>query len=89
MQNEECKMRIAKILYRQATADHMIDIAQSIVVGDTLADLLAARSLDCAGYLVRMGCGEHALRERHAADVATSAAADILAAARSIVGVES
>jgi histidinol phosphatase-like enzyme len=81
--------KAADALYRQDIADHMIDIAQSIVIGDTLADLLAARNLGCAGYLIRTGCGEHTLRERHAADIASSVAADILAAARSIVGLES
>jgi D-glycero-D-manno-heptose 1,7-bisphosphate phosphatase len=72
-------------LYRQAAANHDIQLTRSVVVGNTLADLFAARSLGCASCLVRTGWGEQALRERNAAGAATYVAADILDAARWIV----
>lgn len=42
-------------LYRRAAAELQIDLASSFVVGDSLDDMEAARSLGCTGILVRTG----------------------------------
>jgi len=45
-------------LYLQAAHEHAIDLAQSIVIGDTYDDVAAAQALGIPGYLVRTGWGE-------------------------------
>ena len=42
-------------LYRDAAVDLGIDLAYSFVIGDSLEDLEAARTLGCKGLLVRTG----------------------------------
>ncbi|HEX7049791.1 MAG TPA: HAD family hydrolase [Longimicrobiales bacterium] len=44
-------------LYRRAAAEHGLDLARSIFVGDRPSDVLPARALGGAGYLVRTGYG--------------------------------
>ncbi len=39
------------LLYREAADRLGIDIARSVVIGDDISDLLAAKELGCAGYL--------------------------------------
>jgi D-glycero-D-manno-heptose 1,7-bisphosphate phosphatase len=69
-------------LYLRAAAEHTIDIAQSVVIGDTYDDLAAAHALGMPGCLVRTGWGEHTIQERQADRIASYIAADILEAAR-------
>jgi D-glycero-D-manno-heptose 1,7-bisphosphate phosphatase len=70
------------LLYRRAAQEHAIDIAQSVVIGDTYDDMAAARVLGIPGCLVRTGWGEHNIREKQADRIASFVANDILDAAR-------
>ena len=73
------------LLYRQAADDLGIDIARSVVIGDDISDVLAARELGCAGCLVLTGWGERVIRERAADSVADRVTADVFEAAQWIV----
>lgn len=73
------------LLYRQAGDNHRIDLAHSVVVGDDISDMLAAKELGCAGCLVRTGWGERVIREQSADRVADHVAADVLQAAQWII----
>lgn len=76
-----CK-KPATLLYERAARDLGLRLADSVAIGDTLADVRAGRALGGRGCLVRTGWGERALR-KHGADGETDhVAADILAAAR-------
>jgi histidinol phosphatase-like enzyme len=59
-----------------------INVAQSVVIGDTYDDLAAAQALGMSGCLVRTGWGEHTIQERQAGCIASYIATDILEAAR-------
>lgn len=72
-------------LYTQAAEELGVDAAQSVVVGDDIADLLAARHLGCRACLVRTGWGTAAIERYRADQIADFVAADILDAARWIV----
>jgi D-glycero-D-manno-heptose 1,7-bisphosphate phosphatase len=72
-------------LYRLAAAEWDIDIPGSVVIGDTLSDLRAARALGCRGVLVRTGWGEGAAGEASASGLADCVAADVAAAAEWVV----
>lgn len=72
-------------LYQQAATDNDICLQHSAIIGDTIDDLQVARTLGCTGCLVRTGWGEHALRERHAGDIASYVASDVLDAVQWIV----
>jgi histidinol-phosphate phosphatase family protein len=43
------------LLYRKAAEDLDIDLASSVVVGDSLEDIQAARAIGCRGVAVRTG----------------------------------
>ncbi len=73
------------MLYSEAADRLGIDIARSVVIGDDISDVLAARELGCPGCLVRTGWGERAIRERGADRVAGCVAADVLEAARWVI----
>ena len=66
-------------------AEWDIDVARSVVVGDSLSDLRAARALGCAGVLVRTGWGGRAVPEAEADDLADFVAADVVEAAEWVV----
>lgn len=68
-------------LYRQAASELDIDMRQSVIIGDTHPDILAAHELGCTSCLVRTGWGERELVERHAGNLATFVATDALDAA--------
>ncbi len=73
------------LLYQEAANDLGIDIARSVVIGDTAADVLAARELGCPGCLVRTGWGEAAILRERADELADYVGADVLEAAQWIV----
>lgn len=54
------------LLYRRAAQEHAVNIAQSVVIGDTYDDIAAARTLGIPGCLVRTGWGEHNIQEKQA-----------------------
>jgi len=83
-----CK-KLAPYLYEQAARDLGFALADSVAIGDTLADVRAGRAFDGRGCLVRAGWGERALREHGAAGEADHVATDILAAARWAIGAHS
>ncbi len=60
-------------------------MANSVVIGDDISDVLAARHLGCVGYLVPTGWGEKSIRERAADLAAHHVAADVLEAAQWVV----
>jgi D-glycero-D-manno-heptose 1,7-bisphosphate phosphatase len=69
-------------LYLQAAREHAIDLAQSIVIGDTYDDVAAAQALGIPGCLVRTGWGEHNIQHKQADRIASVIASDILDAAQ-------
>ncbi len=69
-------------LYLQAAHEHTIDLAQSIVIGDTYDDVAAAHALGIPGCLVRTGWGEHNIQHKQADRIASMVATDILDAAQ-------
>ncbi len=73
------------LLYREAADDLGIDLARSVVIGDTAADVLAAKELGCPGCLVRTGWGEAAILRDRADELADYVAADVLGAARWVI----
>ena len=77
----ECKKPHTS-LYQQAASDNGIDIAQSVVIGDTWDDMRAAQALGIPGCLVRTGWGERHIHEHQADQVATYVARNVLEAAR-------
>ena len=83
----ECECQKPKPhLYRLAAAEWGIDVARSVVIGDTLPDLRAANALGCPGVLVRTGWGDGAARDATATNLASYVAADVADAAAWIVG---
>lgn len=75
-------------LYDAAATDLHIDLSQSVVIGDDIADMLAARALGCRSCLVRTGVGERAIHVRQADHVADHVAENVLAAAQWAVAIE-
>ena len=69
-------------LYLQAVHEHTINLAQSIVIGDTYDDVAAAHALGIPGCLVRTGWGEHNIQHKQADRIASMIATDILDAAQ-------
>jgi len=69
-------------LYLQAAHEYAIDLAQSIVIGDTYDDVAAAHALGIPGCLVRTGWGEHNIQHKQADRIASMIATDVLAAAQ-------
>jgi D-glycero-D-manno-heptose 1,7-bisphosphate phosphatase len=69
-------------LYLQAAQEHAIDLAQSMVIGDTYDDVAAAHALGIPGCLVRTGWGEHNIHHKQADRIASVIATDILEAAQ-------
>lgn len=74
------------LLYERAASELKIDIIQSVVIGDTRGDVEAGRALGCPGVLVLTGWGARELAERGAGEAASHVAADLLEAARWVVG---
>ncbi len=86
---EACACRKPQtLLYEQAAANLGIDVRQSLVVGDSAADMLAARKRGCPGILVRTGWGEWSIRNDGADRIASFVAADIAEATEWIVARE-
>jgi D-glycero-D-manno-heptose 1,7-bisphosphate phosphatase len=75
----------APLLYERAAAELGLDVPRSVVVGDTTADLRAARAVGCPGVLVRTGWGEGTLGNPEAGPLATAVVADLPAAAEWIL----
>ncbi|MDP9353174.1 MAG: HAD-IIIA family hydrolase [Chloroflexota bacterium] len=73
------------LLYREAAHHLGANMANSVVIGDDISDVLAARHLGCVGYLVPTGWGEKSIRERAADLAAHHVAADVLEAAQWVV----
>ena len=69
-------------LYLQATHEHAIDLAQSIVIGDTADDMAAAQALGIPGCLVRTGWGNHNIEHKQADRIATVVTNTVLDAAQ-------
>ena len=53
----------ATSLYLRAAGEHHIDLTRSYMIGDKVADLLAARNLSMASILVQTGYGASSLAE--------------------------
>lgn len=76
----ECSCRKPRAgLLEQAAAEHGIDLAASVMVGDTLRDLEAGRAVGAAAVLVLTGKGAETAKADHGADFV---APDLLAAVR-------
>lgn len=74
----ECSCRKPRAgMLEQAAAEHGIDLAASVMVGDTLRDLEAGRAAGCAAVLVLTGKGAETAKQAHGADFV---AADLAAA---------
>lgn len=64
-------------LYRSAAVDFDVDLAASVIVGDSIEDIEAARTLGCRSVAVRTGCAVDRELE-HACDYAAD---DVMGAA--------
>ena len=81
----DCDCRKGKPgLLLRAAADLGIDLSNSYMVGDKLADIEAGESAGCLTFLVKTGYGEQFLRE--AAKRETTVVPDLPAAAEIILG---
>ncbi len=73
-----CRKPAPGMLLR-AAAEHGIDLAHSVMIGDRLSDIEAGRAAGCAcAYLVRTGYGEETVKANDVAGIPV--AADLLAA---------
>lgn len=66
-------------LLEQAAAEHGLELADCVMVGDTLRDLEAGRAAGARTILVRTGKGEATSREEHGADAVVATLADAVA----------
>jgi D-glycero-D-manno-heptose 1,7-bisphosphate phosphatase len=65
----ECDCRKPKPgLLEQAAREHGVDLARSVMIGDTRRDIDAGKAVGAATVLVRTGKGERAVLEVHGAD---------------------
>lgn len=64
-------------LLERAAGEHDVDLAESVMIGDTLRDLEAGRAAGARGVLVLTGHGAQTVAEEHGAD---HVAADLAAA---------
>jgi D-glycero-D-manno-heptose 1,7-bisphosphate phosphatase len=70
-------------LLERAAGEHEIDLAESVMIGDTLRDLEAGRAAGARGVLVLTGHGAQTVAEEHGADYV---AADLAAAVEWLLG---
>lgn len=76
----ECSCRKPRPgLLEQAASEHGIDLAASVMVGDTLRDLEAARAAGAGAILVLTGHGAATVREAHGADFVAPTLAEAVA----------